>query len=283
MSMLKCNEVLKSIYLHIDSRDRNHINDPNSNDYRIKLNNFKIKNIKSIELISAKIPKSEYLINDNNNKINFRENSVDYIVTLTVGNYTSLSLATQLENQLNALETDNEYSVNVDNISGLLSINRLTGTNTFSFLFSSGSYSDSLNSNGQLINGNSPRTILGFEIDDYTSGDGSIVSPNKISLNSNDETFIEIDNNMGHIDTIISENNYLKGKIFASIHMDVSYDDIKFFKNTEKKIIKEYFPLMNNLYYLHIKFKNYYNVLYNFRGQENSLLLKINYIEKGFN
>ena len=283
MSFLKNNEILKSVYVHIDSRDRNYNNYSNSNSYTIKLNNYKIKNVKSIELISAKIPKSEYLINANNNKINFQENSVDYTITLDEGNYTSITLATQFENQLNALATDNEYTVNVDTISGILSVLRIGGSNSFSLLFSSGSYADSLDSNGQLVIGSSPRKILGFEIQDYTSTDGSINSPNKISLNTNDEVFIEIDNNMGHIDTIISENNYLKGKIFACIDMDVSYDDIKFFKNSEKKIIKEYFPLMNNLYYLHIQFKNYYNNLYNFRGQENSLLLKVSYIEKGFN
>jgi hypothetical protein len=283
MSMLKCNEILKSIYLHIDSRDRNYNNNPNSNDYIIKLHNFKIRNVKSIELISAKIPKTEYLINSNNNKIHFQENSIDYTIQLDYGNYTANTLATHLENKLNALGTSNSYTVNVNNSTGILDISRNSGSNSYSLLFSTGQYNDSYDSNGQIIIGQSPRIILGFDIADYTSNlAGSIDSPNKMNLHPDCEIFIEIDNYMGHIDTYISDNNYLKGKIFASIDMDVNNDDIKYFKNSEKKIKKEFFPLMNNLSYLHIKFKNYFNQLYNFNGQENSMLLKIEYLEKGF-
>lgn len=283
MSMLKCNEALKSIYLHIDSRDRNHNHYSNSNEYRIKLNNYKIKNIKSIELISAKIPKTEYLINSNNNKIHFSEAGSPKTITLDDGNYTSNTLAIHLENKLNALGTANSYTVAVNNSTGILEIARNSGSNSFQILFSTGTYNDTYNTDGQIVIGQTPREILGFAIDDYSSNSsGIIIAPNKMNLHTNCEIFIEIDNYMGHVDTVISENNYLKGKIFACIDMDVDNDAIKFFKNNEKKIKKEYFPLMNNLSYLHIKFKNYYNQLYNFNGQENNLLLKIEYLEKGF-
>lgn len=280
---LNNNEILKSVYLHIDSRDRNHNNDPNSNSYTIKLNNHKIRNVKYIELVSAIIPNTEYLINSNNKYINFQENSVDYIVTLSEGNYTSITFASELENQLNGLGTSNTYGVSIDASSGILTISRTAGSNSFSLLFSSGSFSDSYNSSGQLVKGTSPRIEMGFDIADYNDNSGTILSANKINLNGNREIFIEIDNYMGHIDTIRSENNYLKGKIFASIDLDVDLDSIKYHKNIEKLIRKDYFPLLNNLGYLKIQFKDYYGRLFNFRGQENSLLIKVGYIEKGFN
>jgi len=58
----------KTKYILIDSRDRNYIKYPNSNDYQIMLNE-PIKDVVEVELIQAHIPPTAYLINNNNNKI----------------------------------------------------------------------------------------------------------------------------------------------------------------------------------------------------------------------
>lgn len=282
MSRLKNNEILKSIYLHIDSRDRDLNKYPNSNSYRIKLLNNKIRNVKSIELISAKIPKTGYIVNEYNNKMNFQENSVNYEVTLSLGNYSSVSFSSEIENKLNNLGTTNSYSVSIDNSTSLLSISRNSGSNSFALLFSSGSFSDSINSNGNIIRGLSARTLMGFEIQDYSDSSGTITSPKKIDLNSNDEIFLEINNYMGNINALYSENSNLRGKIFSHIYLDVLNDQIKYIKYPDNKIIKDFFPPMNNLGFLEINFKDYFGKLYNFRGAENSIVLRVSYLEKGF-
>ena len=63
----------QSICISIDSRDRNEDVYPDSNSYQIDFADT-IKNVYSIELVSANIPKSEYNINSNNNVIYFSEN-----------------------------------------------------------------------------------------------------------------------------------------------------------------------------------------------------------------
>jgi len=278
----KNNEIVKSVYINIDSRDRNVNQYPNTNNYRIKLLNHKIKNIKKIELISAKIPKTNYIVNSTNNIIDFVENSVNYTITLTEGNYTLSTLSTEIQNELNGLLTANTYSVSIDSNTLKMTINRSSGTNSFSLLFASGSNADTIDSDGQVIKGSSSRILMGFNIADVTDTSGTITSQNLVNLQGENEIYIEINNFMGHIDTIKSDNNKLKGKIFAVIDMNVNSNEIKYFNHNEKKIEKEYFPYMNNLGFLDIKFKDYYGNLYDFRGNDNTLLLKVYYVEKLF-
>ena len=87
--------------LVIDSRDRNTGNG-SENKYTIHLEND-IQNIISIELMTATIPNSEYIINENNNLLCFEESSgTTLTATLTIGNYTLSEIASEIQSQLNA-------------------------------------------------------------------------------------------------------------------------------------------------------------------------------------
>ena len=102
--------------LIIDSRDRNYNIYPNANDYTIDLDEV-YQDVLSIELVSAKVPFSNYLINSTNNILYFSEsltpitivnNDVSTImqpnllsITIPSGNYLKLGLATKIQDLLN--------------------------------------------------------------------------------------------------------------------------------------------------------------------------------------
>lgn len=90
-------------YILIDSRDRNYKVYPNSNEYRIDLNE-PIKDVIEIELIQAHIPATAYLINNNNNKIhyyigqdeNFAYNPPMHTAIVEVGDWDETNLASRI-------------------------------------------------------------------------------------------------------------------------------------------------------------------------------------------
>lgn len=102
-------DYLKSLTKHIkfrdviiDSRDRNIDKYPEPNKYTLDLEHD-MYNVISVELISAEIPNTEYIINNDNNSLHFEEtNGATLIATIPVGNYTITTLATAIQTQMNA-------------------------------------------------------------------------------------------------------------------------------------------------------------------------------------
>ena len=91
---------LKKLHMTIDSRQRDKKVYYNPNNYRINLdNNNRLKNVNSIRLLEAMIPNSQYLINENNNKLDILDNATGLItpVLITIGNYSATTLTTELE------------------------------------------------------------------------------------------------------------------------------------------------------------------------------------------
>jgi len=70
----------------IDSRNRDYNKYPNANDYVIKLST-EYKRVHEIELLYSMIPRSQYLINDNNNRIYLNFNENNFIIPISNGNY----------------------------------------------------------------------------------------------------------------------------------------------------------------------------------------------------
>jgi hypothetical protein len=70
----------------VDSRQRDYSIYPNPNNYYIDL--FQTyRNVERLELIAVMIPKTEYNINNNNNKLNVIINGVSKVVSMTIGQY----------------------------------------------------------------------------------------------------------------------------------------------------------------------------------------------------
>lgn len=89
--------------LHIDSRNRNIIEFPNQNEYRIKLP-AEYRAITKISLITAEFDSTHYAINSRNNQFAVEElfGGNPQIITLKEGTYTGSSFATEIADSIDA-------------------------------------------------------------------------------------------------------------------------------------------------------------------------------------
>ena len=94
-----------SVYtLDIDSSERDPVTYPNPGDYVVELRH-PIYDVKKLSIVSARIHASQFLINDRNKTFDFVVHDTPEIVvtvTLTPGNYSGNSLATELQTKVNA-------------------------------------------------------------------------------------------------------------------------------------------------------------------------------------
>jgi len=101
--MAECKQIPKRRYrILLDSSHRNKTIYPNIYDYTIPLYE-PMFGVEKIELVRAFFPTSLYLINNNNNQFRILVNgSLDVTTPVTVGNYTSTELATEIQIRLDA-------------------------------------------------------------------------------------------------------------------------------------------------------------------------------------
>lgn len=166
--------------VEIDSSERDPVKYPNSNDFVANLNK-PLYNVSCINLISARIPNSQLLINDGNRQIDLDGNTV----LLTKGNYDGTTLATELQTKL---------SPKVDLVSYDSKTNSITYSNVlasgpeFNFNFYGGSNGFATNS---LVG--QPANIMGFNYSNVTSVSHTITS-NIIDLSGPSAFIIRLTN-----------------------------------------------------------------------------------------
>ena len=247
-------------YLAIDSRDRNQNTYPDSYHYKIELKEY-LKDVLSIELLSAEIPKTDYLIHENNNLLHFSEGT-DLIATIPIGNYDIVSLTSEIETQMNAVGA-NVYTVNVNTLNNLITIS--TGV-PFDLNFNGGTELY-LNEERTIYPENSIAPVLGFSRNTLT-GSTSYTSQGSYNLIC-PYLLIHIEN----LETI--ESNSQVDTAFAKIPLDIPTNTIKYFEKNDYKKIKYFSPPLGKLQHLIISFKKYDGTYYNFRNHENSLFFRI--------
>lgn len=260
------NNYIKEDYLLIDSRDRNQVDYPNSNNYQIDLTE-EYREILSVSLISSNIPKSQYLINTSNNILNFIDtNSNTYEVFLPVGNYTIDELTTQIQNSMNSSGTSDTYTVTNNSKTNKITISTISN---FQLLFNGGTekYNDS---ERNIYKQNSIGKLLGFTMNDL-SNSNSYTSQNQYNLNGPTYVLLHI-NELNNLDGI---KNSIKNA-YAKIPLDTNQNEYKFFKDSnDYTVITEFSPPLARLSQLNIRFLNYDNTFYDFGGLEHTFLLKI--------
>ena len=93
-----------SVYtLDIDSSERDPVSFPNPGDYVVELRH-PIYDVKKLSIVSARIHASQFLINDRNKTFDFVVHGTpDTVVTVTLstGNYSGRTLATELQTKVN--------------------------------------------------------------------------------------------------------------------------------------------------------------------------------------
>lgn len=266
-------------YMVVDSRDRNHDDYPNANHYRVDLERH-INDVISIQLISAEIPKSEYIINNSNNKIYFQEtttqvNNGTYLTaSLDIGNYTITELKTEIENKMSTVGTGN-YTVTIHSRTKTLSIaSDLNGPGfLFSLLFKGNDEIHGHNNNPRSTYlENSIGPVIGFGRIDRV---GALTYTGDAQYNLNGETYVMLHlRNIPIIDGVSDgvQNAYHK------ITLDTSLS-VKYYQERDYQIVKKLNNTIKRLNEMEISFRNYNNDLYDFHGLEHSLTFKITSIK----
>ena len=187
--LMKDQSKIKSAVRHttivVNSRDRNFLNYPNSNNFRYTLRR-PLTNVMSVELMNGSFPSYIYNIDLGWNKFNLQEGTTIFTITLTPGLYTEATLANELLSQLNSRTTKlNSYNILVYPNTRIMNIIRKTGTSPFKLLFYSGMYKDDIDSNTlALLSINSPARLLGFGYKDYSDVSGTINAPLPMDVES---------------------------------------------------------------------------------------------------
>ena len=161
----------------VNSRDRNYMNYPNPNHFRYALRR-PLTNVISIEMINAVIPSTLFTIQVPWASFTFTEGSTNFTVTLSPGYYTELTLASELEKQLNALVgITNVYEVKFIKYNMMLNIITTNATPvSYTFKFFSGDFRDEIDMNNlAILSINTPARLLGFGLNDYTSDTSGII------------------------------------------------------------------------------------------------------------
>jgi hypothetical protein len=267
MQDIKDDRKFMSIYeVIVDSKDRNYTNYPNPNYYIVDLDQT-YKDVVSIELISSIVPKSQYIINSNNNTIYFNEGGSDLTATITEGNYTISTLLAALKSSMDTVG-GLTYTLTNDTLTNKITI---SATGTFSLLFDGGE-ENYLDGTRTVYKENSIGPIIGFPRSDL-SGASTYTAPNQYNLNGENYVLLEI-KDLENLNSSIAKNTINKN--FCKINLDVDNNSNKFFTNKVDYICKKYFKeVLPKLSQFNIKFYNYNGSLYDFNGLEHSLHFRI--------
>lgn len=163
------------IILCVDSRSRNKEQYPASYKYRIELGK-EYRQVISMRLIKAIIPKTEYIINTNNNMIHIQETLGSTVgITMPIGNYTITTFTSALQTALNAA-LNNTYTVSVNVTTNQIRIasDLNTSGSVFKLIFTDGENKYPTNSMGELLGYNSTTYLYGSETVSATAGDTHI-------------------------------------------------------------------------------------------------------------
>jgi hypothetical protein len=235
----------------IDSKDRNQVQYQNPNDYTIVFDDD-INDVVSAQLISADVPFTTYLINENFKNLYITISGTTSEITLTTGDYTASTLASHIQDKLNALSSNN-FSVSYDSVKDNF---RFRSKVAFSLVFDG--ITNSLNS------------LLGFKQDTYTSSVSSeidafvnvIQSPYRKNFDYNKYIYLVIDQfdlNKGNAKPI--------NKSYAALTEQYTQLSI----NDKPKIVKYFSPTIPRLSKLRITFFDRYGNKYDFQNQDHRL------------
>lgn len=255
--------------LIVDSRDRNDTAYPDQHNYRLNLKKI-YKNIVSMELISAEVPRTGYIVNDNNNKIYFEETGgTTLTATIPPGNYDTSSLPAAIKSALEAVG-GSTYTVTYNSTTNKITIasDGAGGAGIFNLLFDGGTenYDDSTKT---IYLDDSAGPIIGFAKTDL-SGSLTYTGQNVINLNGECYIFMII-KEFRRIDS----RNITVDNAFAKLVFDNGLNSFKFYEGEQARPIKYFSPPHGKLSHLSIEFRTYSGDYYNFNGVDHSLSFEI--------
>lgn len=261
-NFLNKNLYTKKISIDSHDRDRNYIpsyrNTDSPNDYRISLEKFDElrKNIVGISLVSACIPNTEFIINENNNKLDIFINGSLKVVELEPKNYEKLSdFSTELETKLKS--ADPGFTTTPDNDKNIITITN--SSFEFTFLLETGN-----NANCSF------QEILGLGYKDIESSSKSMetgyinIAPNRYV-----DIVVEDIPRIGLINTTKENENH----ILERVYLENQYGEYKIHYVNDYDRIYNFFNGIE-LSNLSIKLLNDKNKIYDSNNVDNVITLE---------
>lgn len=169
------------VRIEINSNDRDFSAYANPADFQW-VSPYPLKNVTSMVIVGGTVPVPIYTIDVPFNSFVFDTGTEQKTITFPPGLYTPLLFAPAFKKLLDAADGTNTYYVNVDPITQILTT-KSSGTNTFGFLFGTGSNFLNLY-NPALQKRNNPATMLGFkDADVYCDATFTLRAPYAVNLN----------------------------------------------------------------------------------------------------
>jgi len=256
--------------LFVDSNNRDTTLYPDGNNYVIYLTTI-IRNIKRVELVSARVPNTMYNLTNGTNVIHFSNTSVTSDISLNPGFYTTYNLASSVTS--NALVTLDYLPVEGHFI--------FSGPSQFNITVQTQEMATML---GLALNVTLP-TSQATSLDPNYTGKWILKSSTLIDMSVNDYIFLDIAEfkTPSHVDTgsMSSNTGTIKtstvNTAFAPVIMDIPSATIKnFHENQDYKISVEYPEPINSLDRLTIRWIDSKGNLLNFQGwNTNALILRL--------
>lgn len=248
-------------YLLIDSRDRDKLYYPNSNNFKIELES-PIKNVTKIELISAHIPTTYYNVNEFNSPTNIVNGDFNSPINIVNGDYSNNEFKSAVKTYFNATV------VEIDDITNKLKIDNPSVNSPFN-VSKDPTHNDFKNYRFSKLLGYSEDQIVNNEID--------ITQPpnNPINLNETDYILLHLEN-FERFESKISTNSVAQNA-YAKLHLGDGSKNIFFGRIEAYTNALELNPTKAVLNKLDIKFTDYYGNNFNFNGGEVYLTFAITY------
>ncbi len=266
----------RKILVEVNSRDRNTRAYPYPQQFRWRFQR-PLKDVKAVTLCGGNVPTRIYNVNVPWNQFTLLEGSTRFNIALNAGRYTLSSLAIEIGSRINATSgIANQYSVLFSPTSDQMTITRDVGTASFSFLFATGDYTDTYDSNNTLVMINTPAKLLGFGKADYSDGGtGKITSPYAAELDflvNRLYLYINADNNQD-INTI--ERSVGRDAPFAIIYMDENNQSYKFFDKVTYEPVYISAPApVSRMTTLNVELRDEFNRLIDLNGRDFTVLLE---------
>lgn len=283
--------------LVIDSRDRNSDVYPDPNKYTIKLDP-PYKQVTSVELVTADIPNSGYVIEESHNLIYFQETAAQVsagtytTAEVPVGNRSISNIADQIASVMTAASTTGStYTCTVNDYTNLVTITQsVAGTaSVFNLLFeglrtktdppsfkdSNGDYCGAYKT---LYKTRSIGPIIGFKREDY-SGSTTYTGTYAYNLKVDKYIIIYINKSHGEMDfgRIDAVNDNVKGS-FCVVPLDSSVNNFEYAKNyntcDNDRYIKYFTQPVPEINQLDIEFRDSEGNLFNFNGHDHTLIFQ---------
>ena len=257
----------QTILVEVNSRDRNYsAANQSTNSFRFTFQR-PIKDIQTVELLAGTVP-IPLPLTPSNNAFTVVEGSARNTVTIPPTFYTNATLVAALQTALNAMPGKaNTYTAALDSTGAYLTVTRSAGTTSFTFLFASGSPTDTT----QAVN--TPSTALGFSSADYTHVNGVIQAPFPMEpFISRIYLYIDFESTLS-LSAI--ERGAGRRSPFGIIYFDQTTNSYKFLnKETIQQTLYKLAQPLPRLQSLQIEFRDEFYHPVNFGGRELTLLLQ---------